>query len=140
MVKDVGAIEDGAAAQLRLCFQEGKDALARKDIEVRRDLIHQVYWPVRRQDFQELAAAALTIGDAIDLPVDVNLKHIGEVLAPGCLALLSEQIGDGSIHEELGIPPISAIHHVPSDRRIVEAILSKDLREASGNHSLSTKD
>mmetsp|Transcript_28159 Transcript_28159/g.75123 ORF Transcript_28159/g.75123 Transcript_28159/m.75123 type:complete len:233 (+) Transcript_28159:516-1214(+) len=69
LVEDVRAVEDGAATLLGLGFQEPQDALTCEDVEVGRDLVHEVDGPRGGQDLQQLAAAALPVRDAVDLPV-----------------------------------------------------------------------
>jgi hypothetical protein len=141
VIEDMGAIEDCAAANFRLRFQKRENAFASINVKVGRDLIHQVYWAVWDQDFQKLTTSSLTIRNLVDFPGQVNLQHIGKVATPSSLTLLlTNEVADGSVYEELSVPPISAVHDLSSYGWIIEAILAKNLSITSWNHPLPAKD
>mmetsp|Transcript_96494 Transcript_96494/g.249500 ORF Transcript_96494/g.249500 Transcript_96494/m.249500 type:complete len:333 (-) Transcript_96494:606-1604(-) len=140
VVEDVRAVEDCGTTQLGLGTQEGEDALAREDVEVRGDLIHQVHGAWRAQDLQQLAAPTLAVGEVIDLPVQVDLQDISEVLAPLCAGdLVTKQFRELEVHEEVRPPPVTAVHHLPAHGRVVEAVLPEDAGQATADHALAAQ-
>mmetsp|Transcript_37919 Transcript_37919/g.121971 ORF Transcript_37919/g.121971 Transcript_37919/m.121971 type:complete len:381 (-) Transcript_37919:728-1870(-) len=141
VVEDVRAVEDRGASKLRLGPEEAENPLTSVDVQIGGDLIHQVHWAWLREDLQQLTTAPLTIRKVIDLPIELHLEHVAQMLAPLRVDhLLAQQFTQLEVHEEVGPPPVATIHDLRCESRVVEAVLAQDLREAAGNQALASQD
>mmetsp|Transcript_136115 Transcript_136115/g.422924 ORF Transcript_136115/g.422924 Transcript_136115/m.422924 type:complete len:583 (+) Transcript_136115:188-1936(+) len=140
VVEDVRAIEDRGPAELALRAHEAQDALAREEVEVGGDLVHEVEGPGGGEQLQQLAAPALAVRDLVDLPLEVDLEDVAEVPAARRRRDLAHQVDDPQVHEEVRPPPIAAVHNILRDAGVVEGVLAQDLGEAPGDHPLAPED
>merc|ERR1719321_247596 len=61
VIEDVRAVYNRRTAFLSLLPQEIQDSISREDVQIRRDLIHQIHRARRSKKLQELATPALPV-------------------------------------------------------------------------------
>merc|ERR1740121_1588724 len=93
VVEDVRAIEDRGPTGLGLRLEKAQDALARVDVQVRGDLVHEVHGPWLAENLKKLTPATLAVREVVDQPVKAHLQDLPEVLAScGVDDALPEQV------------------------------------------------
>lgn len=106
VVEDVGGVDDGALAVLRLALEPGQELGAAEDVEVDGDLVEQEHSPGSDEPHGQLDAAALAVGHGVHAPVDVDVEHMDELVAAvgvGVTADGAEELIDANVSAHNGV-------------------------------------
>jgi hypothetical protein len=80
-IKDVGRIQNRRSTDLGFFFEEIKQVLADKNVEIDRDFVEEEDFPGFQETENNLDTATLAVRDGVHVPVDINVEDFldGEI-------------------------------------------------------------
>ncbi|KAJ6438575.1 microsomal signal peptidase subunit [Purpureocillium lavendulum] len=140
VVEDVGGVDDGALARLRLALEPLEEAGAAEDVEVDGDLVEEEDGPGAEQAHGELDAAALAVGHGVHAPVGVDVEHGDELIATGGEGVAAdgaEQLDDANVVADDGVEDPFEAEVGDALERLLEGVDAADGDGVAGREALA---
>lgn len=91
-VKDVGRVQDGRAAGLGLVLEEVDEVGADEHVEVDGHFVEKEDIPLGHETHAELDAAALSIGNLVHVPVEVDVEDLEQAVAARAVTVAADRV------------------------------------------------